>query len=404
MGVFAVFGYLLLINQEVLKQALLAYFFPQSWQSPSERLFLFFYESQSKQVLGNLILSSSLVVASIFLFPLKEIYSAVTEKELNYPNGKPHEFPLWMQAMEETRLFFFYAATQLGILWIGYYPYEWANVLSVVLSYLFLFYTFGLDTISPTLQRHRLRYSKINKLLGKNLVATLVFGVMYSAPALALSQWILHMESSLSLLEVSTILFAFNLTFIAISIPAGTRIASELLQEAPDVAPVNPSVARRVYIAMFFLLVTELVLHTRLVQSMHHKSQVLKANYSVNFGSFGFDYISADESIENKTKNLVSFDMEVENPSRFDIVFEDSRLFIKKDDRLVSDVAITGFAVPAGETRLVTLVFNSQSDFSGATLGSIRHIFSGWDMELHLQLFPGIPFIVEVMTAEDEDE
>ncbi len=403
MVVFAVVFYLLLINQDSMKQAILAYLFPQSWQSISEKLFLFFFESQSKQVLGNLILSSSLIIASIFLFPLKEAYSATVEKELNYPNGKPLEFPLWMQGLEETRLFLFYATTQLGILWLGYYPYEWTNILSVVLSYLFLFYTFALDNISPTLQRHRLKYSKINKLLGKNNGVALIFGALYSAPALILSQWILRIES-LSLLQVSSILFVFNLAFIAISIPAGTQIATELLKEAPTVAPVTRLFARRAYIAMSLLLVVESLLHARLVQSLHHKSQVLKAEYSVDFGSFDFDYSSADESPEDRSIGTVSFDLDIDNPSRFDIVFENSRVFIKKNDRLVSDIAITGFSVPAGESKSVTMKFSSQSDFSNVTLGAIRTIFDGWSIELHLQLFPGIPFIVNVMSANTADE
>ena len=50
-AVFAGFSYLLLDNQIALKKAALDYLFPKSWQSISEELFRFFFESQDLLVL-----------------------------------------------------------------------------------------------------------------------------------------------------------------------------------------------------------------------------------------------------------------------------------------------------------------------------------------------------------------
>ncbi len=403
LAIFALFGYLLLQNQASIKQLLLDYLFPQSWHSISEQLLAFFFESQSKQVLGNLILSGSLVVASIFLFPVKELYSASFEKSKNYPNGRTHEFPLWMQAIEETRLFLFYLTAQLTILWIGYYPYEWANITSITLSYLFLFYTFGLDIISPTFQRHRIKYSKINKLLSKNAVATLLFGLIYSLPALLLSQWILTLES-LNLLEVCIILFSINLLFIGLSIPAGTEIASRLLPENATTKPVTRASKRVGYSVACLLLITGLVLHIRLVQSMHHKTQVLKANYSINWDSFQFDYRSVGDLLSGDSFGNFSFELTIENPTEFDLVFENSQLYINKNELPVSQVAIAGFSVPAQSEKEVAMKFDAKSNFSQLTLGNLSEILEHWTIELHIELFPGIPFIIEVMGKDKQEE
>lgn len=122
--VFSTFSWFLIDNQQTIKFHILDYFFPQSWHELSEKLGLFFFESQAKIVIGNLVLSGSLVAASIFLFPIKEKYSATFEREAGFDNGPVQEFSLAMQVLEESKLFLFYLTAQSVILWIGYYPYS----------------------------------------------------------------------------------------------------------------------------------------------------------------------------------------------------------------------------------------------------------------------------------------
>ena len=188
--VFSIFTWLMFSNQQTIKHALLSYFFPQSWHAISEILAKFFFESQAKTVLSNMILSGSLVVASMFLFPIKEKYSAAFERDAGYHNGTAEEFPLIYQAWEETKLFLLYLTAQSVILWIGYYPYDWATWLSISLSYLFLFFTFGLDFISPTLQRHRVDYTLILKVLFRKPVLVFSFGLVFSFPIILFSQYV----------------------------------------------------------------------------------------------------------------------------------------------------------------------------------------------------------------------
>ena len=157
--VFFLLSWALLEHQQEIKQALLDYLFPESWQWLSERLGLFFFEAQAKIVIANAILSGSVVLASVFLFPIKEQYSAAFEREAGFDNGPPLEFSLWVQAQEESKLLLLYLSAQSVILWLGYYPYGWAQTSSIALSYGFLFFSFALDFIAPTLQRHRIKYT-----------------------------------------------------------------------------------------------------------------------------------------------------------------------------------------------------------------------------------------------------
>ncbi|WMS86722.1 hypothetical protein [Pleionea litopenaei] len=395
--IFIICGSLLLHHQESLKQLLLDYLFPESWQSISEQMFSFFFESQAKQVLANLIISGSLVVASIFLFPIKERLSANFESDLNLPLGKAEEFSLLRQGVEETRLIIFYLTAQLIILWVGYYPYSWANTLSITLSYVFLFYTFALDIIAPTLQRHQMTYGRINKLLAKNLLAAMIFGLCFSLPALFIGQWLMSQEDY-NLLEISLILFLVNLLFIAWSIPIGTYLAIQLRRRTNQVKAISSSTTVLSYLVTFVLLTGGLLLHGRLLQSMHHKSQVLKANYDLDWSSFSLELHSLGEALSQRSIGQLSFDLLIENPTEYDLVFEDSEILLDKYEQPISRIAIKGFAVPAGDTHHLTMQIDVTSDFS--SISDYSSALEGWRMEYRLQLFPGIPFIVEIYDHE----
>ncbi|NVK87634.1 MAG: hypothetical protein HWE13_05890 [Gammaproteobacteria bacterium] len=395
--VFIICGSALLHHQEGIKQALLNYLFPESWQAISEQLLRFFFESQAQQVLANLIISGSLVVASLFLFPIKERLSYAFEQDLKLPLGSARELPLWQQGLEEARLLFFYVTAQMAILWIGYYPYTWATQLSVILSYLFLFYTFALDIIAPTLQRHQYSYGRINKLLGKNLAASLSFGALFSLPALLIGQWLLAQEDY-NLLEVSVTLFIINLFFIAISIPVATYIAVQLARYSKPLAPVSSIVTWLSYSVGLILFVTGTMLHARLIQSMHHKSQVLKANYSLDWDSFEFRFGSLSDALSGKNFGKIEFDLVIENPTEYDLVFERSLILIEKNAVTISEITVQGFQVPAQNEHHIKMEIDAISDFS--SISDFSTALKDWRIELRIELFPDIPFIIALYGNE----
>ncbi len=392
--VFGSFIWIMLFNQAAIKSALLDYLFPQSWHELSETLADFLFESQTKSVVSNAILSGSLVLASIFLFPIKEKYSAKFEKDAGYQNGKVDEFPLIYQAWEETKLFLIYLTAQSVILFIGYYPFQWTSWLSIGLSYLFLFFTFGLDFISPTLQRHRTHYSLILKVLFRKPLLVLSFGLLFSLPAILLSRWFFSFNE-LSLIEISSILFLTNLVFLTLAVPAGTRIASDFLPLVQLALPPKKKSVIWGYTIMSFLLISGLFLHTQLIMSLHHKSQLLKAEYEIDWSSINYDVPSFSQLTSGKALSNLSFDMVITNPSEFDIVIEKSQIIVEQKENVVATIDLNGFELLAGESHRIKINLDANSDLS--RVSNFASLLDDWRVDMHLQIWPGIPFIFNLV-------
>ncbi len=391
--IFALFSWFLIENQEIVKLAILDYLFPQSWQSISEFLGVYLFESQAKVVLSNLVLSGSLVAASIFLFPLKEKFSAEFEKEAGYGNGHTQEFTLIRQAWEEFKLLIFYVTAQSIILWIGYYPYDWANILSITLSYLFLFFAFAIDFVSPTLQRHGTAYTVILKVaFGKPLLA-LSFGLLFSLPALVLSRLIFTYED-LTFVEIVSALFLFNILLLALAVPAGTRVASVLLPEVNKTLAPKKKAVFWVFSGTSMTLIAMLFLHGKLIESLHHKSQLLKAEYSVDWSSFESSSSLSELLFGGKSLTDLTFDVEINNPTQYDIAIENSTIHVEKQAAVIANIALAGFEVPAGENKKITIKLDS--DRVVGSLGELKDILEDWRVDLYLDLWPGIPFIVNI--------
>lgn len=391
--IFSVISGFLLKNQESIKFLVLDYFFPQSWHQISESLGLFFFDSQAKVVVGNLIISGSLVIASIFLFPIKEKYSAKFEKDAAYNNGISQEFSLPMQALEEAKLFVLFLAVQSVILWIGYYPYTWTTNLSVLLSYVALFFIFGLDFISPTLQRHKTSYALILKVLLRNSLAVLCFGLLYSLPIVVFSQVIFRNEE-LTLIEISAIVFFANILFLTLAVPAGTHLASMLLPEVQHTVEPTKKTRIWVYSTSVITLLIMLFLHGGLIASLHHKSQLLKANYRIDWSSFDVNLPSFGEFFKGSASTSVSFDVEISNPTRFDIVIENSQIVVAKQEIAIATIDLAGFDVPSDSSRAVTVKLDSNSDIS--KIENFDNILENWRVDFRFELWPGIPFVINV--------
>ncbi|MET1254063.1 hypothetical protein [Aliikangiella maris] len=392
--VFSLFIWTLLSHEITIKNLILDYFFPDSWHSISEQLVNFFYEKQTKTVLGNLILSGSLVVASVFLFPIKEKFSAAFEKDAKYPNGPSQEFPLSYQAVEETRLFLLYIAAQSVILWIGYYPYIWAKATAITLSYLFLFYSFSLDIISPTLQRHRITYAVILKALFNKPLLLILFGLIFSLPGLITSKIIFNFDT-LTLIEVAGILFLVNLIFLTLAIPAGTHLASHLLPVMRTTPPVSAKTSRIGYTALAVILMTSLFLHGQLIRSLHHKSQLLKAEYAIDWSSIDYKLPSFSQLLGGQAFSQLSFDIEINNPTAYDIVIEQSQIQIEQNALTIATVDLNGFSVPSKESHKVTIQLDSNSNLG--KINQLDNLTQGWRVDIYLQVWPGIPLILNVV-------
>ncbi len=395
--IFGLFVWFLFNYQDPIKAALLDYLFPKSWQSLSEQLANFLFESQTKIVLGNMILSGSLVLASITLFPVKEKYSSEFEKTLKHNNGQTSEFPLYMQALEEVKLFLLYLTAQSVILWIGYYPFVWTTIISNTLSFVFLFATFGLDFIAPTLQRHRVTYSLMIKFLLQHPLIALSFGTLFSLPLVLISPYIFSIPD-LSFIEITGFLLFLNIIFLVLAVPAGTFIASKLLPEVRQTEPAKRRNVRASYVMMTVLLLSTLFLHSQLVVSLHHKSQLLKAEYDLDWSSISFDLPSFSELSSGKALSNFSMDIVINNPTQFDIIIEPSELYIEQKENLIAKLNINGFALASGESKRITLNMDSDSDLS--KLSGFGELTKDWNIDMYIDIWPGIPFMLNVFKSE----
>jgi uncharacterized protein involved in cysteine biosynthesis len=411
LAVFSIVTHFLLENQDHIKKLLLNYFFPESWHTISEILANVLFESQAKTVIGNMIIGASLVVASIFLFPIKEKCSEVFEINTQLLEDKPEELTLIQQAWEETKLLLIYLTAQVVILFIGYYPYAGTKFLSVALSYLFLFFTFGLDFIAPTLQRHRMTYNAIIKSLSKRFFTTSSFGLIFSLPVVILGHWVLS-QDNYTLIEASSLLFFVNILLFTLAIPVGTYIASQVFPLVKQTSLTNPVIGKAAWSILIATLIVGLFLHGQLIKSIHNKSQLLKANYSPDWSTIDFKGPSFSEIMSGKLLGGFSMDMQITNPTQFDILVEDTYVMIKKSDYHVARVEMTGFDVLAQQEKTIKLEFESMAnlpsfnDIKNLSLNDLKNLsldkinpeelMEGWRVDLYIRIWPGIPFILNI--------
>ena len=389
-AVFGLTAWATMAHEQVIRQSLYAYLFPQSWHWMADKIVGFFFEAQTRVVLASFIISGALVVASALLFPIKEWCSASFEKKAN-PSVQFKEFPLWMQGLEELKLLTLYIAAQSVVLAIGYYPYDWCKVLSSVLGMGVLFFTFGLDFLSPAFQRHRVRYVNIVHTLLKAAPAVLLFGAIFSAPLLFLGQWIIG-HTKLSLLEVSAWLFLLNILCMAWAIPAGTQLGSKLRQNVLKRGALKQSTIRNAYIGVTAAAILGVAFHSTVALSIHHKSQILKCEYEVNWESFNTNLTSLKALFFGKETAQFTFDLTIHNPTAFDVDIEHSTLSIWQNSVLISKTQLEPIAVASGKTAVHPIQINTQMDLNN--LSHWRQLTQGWEVFLEFEVLPGIPFML----------
>ena len=393
---FVIFGgiaAMIIAKEAFFRAVIMDYFFPESWHSVADYLINFFFESQSKVVIASFIISSSLVFASLILFRLKEYCSACFEKK-HYDNGQSKDFPLWMQGAEEGKLLLLYMSAQSIILAIGYYPFLATKLIASILSILFLFFSFGLDLIAPTFQRHRIKYSLIIKVLCRNVWLTLCFGCLFSLPVLIFSNFLLRLDG-LSVVQMASFIVVFNLFFLSLAIPAGTRVASALMAEARKTTVPSAQLKKHAYIIMAVLLCVGSSFHFLLIQSLHHKSQLLKCEYDIHWRTMDIDLPSFTQLRSGDSEATLKFDIEITNPSNFLVDIEESTLSIWQNGKKISATKISGLRIEPGETVKENLAF--QTEINARNLSQFNGLLNGWRAELQYELLPGLPFIFKMV-------
>ena len=146
---------------------------------------------------------------------------------------------------------------------------------------------------------------------------------------------------------------------------------------------------------MSMVLVSTLFLHAKLITSLHHKSQLLKAEYSVDWSSIEYELPGFSQFLDGKALSNLTFDVEINNPTEFDIVIENSQVIVEQKAIVVATIDLSGFEIPAGESRRVNMKLNSDSDMSQLT--NFKDILENWRVDMHVNIWPGIPFVLNIV-------
>jgi hypothetical protein len=411
-------GAVLINNQDRLRALAVSYVLPESWRFAGELLIGYFLASQAKEVLANAMASGALVAVAVLLFPLKEKLSARFEQDAALTDEPIDEFPLWLQGLEELKLALLYVTAFMVIFWIGYHPDPTRKIAASATSYAFLFFSFAIDFISPLLQRHRLRYSQVVKTLLVHPVAALGFGALFAMPAVLVGLW-LKAHPSTTFATTVLMLFAANVLAIAWAAVAGTWIASRLLEAAKQTRRSSWPARLATWALVLVAFSTSAYVFGSLGRAIHHKSQILKCEYSVDWKSIGLELPTLKKGgggITGWLKRAAStawdavtqggnievgahMTVRIKNPTDFDVRLEKNRVEVKHGDTLVANTSIGELAIPAGAERAERVDFKVKLNTSALAKG--RELLTNrWAITLYLELAPRFEFPVYLLAPQ----
>jgi hypothetical protein len=376
-------------HEGALTGLVLDYLVPEPWHTAARVLFDGLLAAQRDAVVVNLIASGGLLLATVLLFPVKEAVSTAFERNAQLSDEPMRELPLRTQAWEELTLFLGVIAAQSAILWLGYPPGTGRAVAAVTASYLLLFATFAVDFLSPVLQRHEGRYSRILKTLARRPLESLAFGAIFALPAVLAGQlW--AAKPSWSVATAISAIFAANVLAVAWAAVAGTWLGAKLLPDHRRTRPASRATATLAWALVIGTLVVNGYRFGAVAIAVHHKSQLLKCHYDVAWGSFEVDTPSVLGAIGalagDRVELGVSFEVAIENPTAFELEIEDNRFEIRHRGALVATPRLSPLAVPAGATVRQRVAFELALAPSAARGGRALFDRTAWEVTLYLRV------------------
>ncbi len=396
--VLGVVGWQLQAHQRDLFAALARYLFPENWHVAAEQLVERFLKAQVREVLINATVGTSMLLLSMLLFPLKEKLSAAVERDARLSHEEPRELPLWLQGLEEVWLFLMFLAAQLSIFWLGYPPDPARRQLAVMLSYAVLFAQFGVDFISPALQRHGHRYATILKVLLQHPIRLFLFGAVFTVPTILAGKWS-HAHPEWSFQHAVAVLFGTNVVCIALAAVAGTFVGCRLLPAASRTK--RPWLITRLVVTAAILagLAYNLRRYGAVGLSLHHKSQILKCNYKVVPGTLHLDLPDLTDIWNTNLKINLRMDVEIENPTPFDVEIEQNHIEVLHDGTPVATTTLTPVAIPAHQKRTPHVELPISLNANAIKKGRALFDRTKWSATLYLQVTPTLELPVHLLVA-----
>lgn len=384
-------AYVIINSEDLIRDLLLAYLFPESWHPAMGMVADRFLETQSRLVLGNVAVMASLGLVALLLFPFKEMLSASFEREARLIADEEEEHPLWEQAWEEIKLFVAVLAIQGTIFWIGYATTGWRVIAAVVLGHALTFAVYAIDFISPPFQRHYGHYSRILKTMASHPLASLTFGAIFSAPALVS----FGAFKSMSLESAVGWTCAINVVGIAWAAVAGTWLGSRLYPDFKRTKRSSLPSRLLLWLVIGGLLAGNAYTFGSLTWAVHKKSQVLKCHYSVKWSSFDVDLPGLTAMLRDEVALGLSFEVEIENPTITPVELEENRIELRHQGDLLGTARLEPFRVEARSTatRRVGASIKVAPSFIAKRRLSLLEA-SAWSLTLYLQVAPGFEFPV----------
>ena len=383
------------VHRGRIESWLLSYLFPDSWHLSASKLVEVFFAAQHRIVLINASVTASLMVVSLFLFPVKEMLSAAFEADARLVGEPVREHPLWEQGWQEVKFFALILALQGTIFWLGFLPHAGLKLLAMVLGYLLVFFAFAVDFISPLFQRHEGHYSRVFKTLLARPGASLAFGVVFSLPTMIVGKvWDVSPDWSWN--TALFVLFGVNVLCIAWAAASGTWLASQLY---PIFARTRRSAGftRLVAsVAVLALVLANIYAYGALTLAIHHKSQILKCHYDVEWTTFDIDRPSLTGLLANRIDLGASIDIRIANPTRFDVAIEDNEIIVRHQSQPVATTRIAPMAIPAGQTVTQKLAFSVVIQPSLIARGLDLLDRDAWQLTLYIDVAPyvRVPFVL----------
>jgi hypothetical protein len=384
-----------------LLELALDYVLPGDWQLAARLAISKFFAQQEQLVLTNAAIAASLLVVQITLFPLKEQVSASLEEDAQLVPEPVEEHPLWFQAWEEVKLFLAMLAAQGTIFWIGYSDDPLRGRIAIVASYVVLFASIAIDFLSPILQRHKLRYSVIVKTLAAHPVLVFAFGALFALPSLGATT-LAAAHPAWGFATQLGVAFGGQVLGIALAAIGGTVAGAPLVSQARRHHRSSVPVRLVAWAVLLGLLAWNGYRFGAVGRSLHHKSQLLKCDYAVDWSSVRANLPSAlDLALAAKTDKLtlsVELDVTITNPTSVDVEIETNRLEVRQQGELVAQTKLPELAVPAGATRDVHVTLPLSLAPSQAL--RIRELFTtkGWTMTLYIEVARGFELPVYLLT------
>jgi Late embryogenesis abundant protein len=386
-----------------LVDAAMNYLLPDEWHFASKLLVDNFFAAQEQVVITNAAIVASLLLVQITLFPLKEHVSLTLEEDNALLADPIEEHPLWFQAWEEIKLFIAMLAAQGTIFWIGYSQDPKRRLAAAVLSFVVMFASVGIDFLSPILQRHKLRYSAILKTLFAHPFLLFTFGALFSLPAIIAGNIAANHPTWSFSLQLGVV-FGAQIVGIALAAIGGTIAGAPLVADAKRRPRSHMAVRALAWAAMLGLVAWNTQRFAAVGSSLHHKTQILKCSYKVDWKSFHGDLPSKADLLAASRKGEITisggFTVTITNPTSTDVEIEDNRLELRNKDQLVAKTALPRVRIPAGGSATVPVAF--PLTVSVGQVFRIRELITtqGWSLTLYLRVAKDFEFPIYILTTD----